>query len=86
MAPNAPRTFSEQLLAIHARLQPSHRMLRHLQRIGAQVLTALCPDAQMPCTPSRTAEWLEVAVGRFEASKGSAPRAGARRALEFVTA
>ncbi len=39
-----------------------------------------------PCTPSRTADWLEVAAGRLEAWKGSSARAGARRALEFVKA
>ena len=38
----------------------------------------------IPCTPSRTADWLEVAVGRFEAWKASAARSGARRALEFA--
>nr|XP_045089523.1 uncharacterized abhydrolase domain-containing protein DDB_G0269086-like [Aegilops tauschii subsp. strangulata] len=41
IAPNAPRTLGEQLLAVQARLQPAHRMLRRLQRVGAQVLTAL---------------------------------------------
>ena len=35
-------------------------------------------------TASRTADWLEVAVGRLEAWKGSSARARARRALEFV--
>ena len=40
----------------------------------------------VPRTPSRTADWLEVAVGRFEAWKASAARSGARRALEFVKA
>ena len=40
----------------------------------------------IPRTPSRTADWLEVAVGRFEAWKASAARSGARRALEFVRA
>ena len=39
-----------------------------------------------PCTPSRTADWLEVAVGRLGAWKGSSARAGVRRALEFVKA
>src|SRR3954464_14671253 len=37
-------------------------------------------------TPSRTADWLEVAAGRLEAWKGSSARAGARWALEFVKA
>ena len=40
----------------------------------------------IPHTPSRTADWLEVAVGRFEAWKASTARLGARRALEFVRA
>ena len=40
----------------------------------------------VPRTPSRTADWLEVAVGRFEVWKASAARSGARRALEFVRA
>ena len=35
---------------------------------------------------SRTADWLEVAVGHLEAWKGSSARAGARQALEFVKA
>ena len=35
-------------------------------------------------TASRTADWLEVAVGRLEAWKGSSARAGVHRALEFV--
>ena len=40
----------------------------------------------VPRTPSRTADWLEVAVGRFKAWKASAARSGAKRALEFVKA
>ena len=39
-----------------------------------------------PCTPSRTADWLEVAVGCLEAWKGSSDQAGAGQALEFVKA
>ena len=35
IAPNAHRSLEEQLLAIQARLQPAHRMLRRLQRVGA---------------------------------------------------
>ena len=61
-------------------------MLRRLQRAGAQVLAALWPSETIPRTPSRTADWLEVAVGRFEAWKASAARLGAGRALEFVRA
>ena len=57
-----------------------------LQHVGAQVLAALWPGKVVPRTPSRTADWLEVAVGRFEAWKASAARSGARRALEFVKA
>ena len=86
IAPNARRSLEEQLLAIQARLQPAHRMLRRLQRVGAQVLAALWPGEVIPRTPSRTADWLEVAAGRFEAWKASAARSGARRALEFVKA
>ena len=41
IAPNARRSLEEQLLAIQARLQPALRMLRRLQRVGAQVLAAL---------------------------------------------
>ena len=85
-APNAGRSLEEQLLAIQARLQPAHRLLRRIQRVGAQVLAALWPGEVVPRTPSRTADWLEVAVGRFEAWKASAARSGARRALEFVKA
>ena len=73
-------------MAIQARLQPAHRLLRRLQRVGAQVLAALWPVEVIPRTPSRTADWLEVVVGRFEAWKAYAARAGARRALEFVRA
>ena len=61
-------------------------MLRRLQRVGAQVLAALWPGEVVPRTPSRTADWLEVAVGRFEAWKASAAQSGARRVLEFVRA
>ena len=86
IAPDASRTLEEQLLAVQARLQPAHRMLRRLQRAGAQVLAALWPSETIPRTPSRTADWLEVAVGRFEAWKASAARLGAGRALEFVRA
>nr|XP_020153288.1 uncharacterized protein LOC109738605 [Aegilops tauschii subsp. strangulata] len=84
--PNAPRNLNEQLLAVRTRLQPAHLLLRRLQRAGAQVLTALWPNAQVSCTPSQTADWLEVAVGRFEACKSAAARAGARTALEFAKA
>ena len=85
-APDARRTLEEQLLAIQAHLQLAHRMLRRLQRVRAQVISTLWPDTPAPRTPSRTADWLEVAVGRFEAWKASSARAGARRALEFVRA
>ena len=61
-------------------------MLCRLQRVGAQVLAALWPGEVIPRTPSRTADWLEVAVGRFEAWKASVARSGARRALEFAKA
>ena len=67
-------------MSIEARLRPAHRMLRRLQRVGAQA------NSKARCTPSLTANWLEVAAGRLEAWKGSSARAGARRALEFVKA
>ena len=86
IAPDANRSLEEQLLAIQARLQPAYCMLRRLQRAGAQVLAALWPGEVIPRTPSRTADWLEVAVGRLEAWNASAARSGARRALEFVRA
>ena len=86
ISPTASRSLEEQLLAIQARIQPAHRLLRRLQHAGAQVLAALWPGQVVPRTPSRTADWLEVAVGRFEAWKASAARSGARRALEFVKA
>ena len=86
IALNARRSLEEQLLAIQARLQSAYRMLRHLQRAGAQVLAALWPGEVIPCTPSRTADWLDVAVGRLEAWKASAARSGTRRALEFIRA
>ena len=86
IAPDASRTLEEQLLAVQARLQPAHRMLRRLQRAGAQVLAALWPSETIPRTPSRTADWLEVVVGRFEAWKALAAQLGAGRALEFVQA
>ena len=71
IAPSAGRSLEEQLLAIQARLQPAHRLLRRLQRARVQVLAALWPGEVVPRTPSRTADWLEVAVGRFEAWKAS---------------
>ena len=37
-------------------------------------------------TPSRTADWLEVAAGHLEAWKGSSAWARARQSLEFVKA
>src|SRR4051812_39469951 len=86
VAVNAPRTLDEQLLSIEARLRPAHRMLRRLQRVGAQAVAALWPEMPVLRTPSRTADWLEVAAGRLEAWKGSSARAGARCALEFVKA
>ena len=61
-------------------------MLRRIQRVGTQEIAALWPDMQAPRTPSRTADWLEVAADCLEAWKGSAARAGARRALEFAKA
>ena len=64
---DAPRTLDEHILSIEARLRPTHRMLRWLQRVGAQAIAALWPDMQAPRTPSRTADWLEVAAGRLEA-------------------
>ena len=67
IAPDARRSLEEELLAIQACLQPAHRMLRRLQRIGAHVLAALWPGEVIPRTPSRTADWQEVAVSRFEA-------------------
>ena len=67
IAPDANRSLEEQLLAIQARLQPAYRMLRHLQRAEAHVLAALWPGEVIPYTPSRTVDWLEVAVGRLEA-------------------
>lgn len=73
-------------MSIEARLWPAHRVLRRLQRVGAQVISALWLDMQAPRTPSLTANWLEVAAGRLEAWKGSSARAGARQALEFVKA
>nr|XP_020182865.1 actin cytoskeleton-regulatory complex protein PAN1-like [Aegilops tauschii subsp. strangulata] len=44
IAVDAPRTLGEQLLSIEARLRPAHRMLRRLQRVGAQAIAALWPD------------------------------------------
>ena len=67
IAANAPQTLSEQVLSIEARLRPAHRMLRRLQRVGAQAIAALWPDMQALRTPSLTVDWLEVAAGRLEA-------------------
>ena len=86
IAADAPRTLDEHILSIEARLRPAHRMLRRLQRVGAQAIAALWPDMQAPRTPSLTVDWLEVAAGRLEAWKGSSAQAGARRDLEFVKA
>ncbi|XP_044336071.1 uncharacterized protein [Triticum aestivum] len=77
IAPGAGRSLEEHLLALQARLQPAHRMLRRLQHTGAQVLAALWPDEVVPRTPSRTTDWLQVVVGHFEAWKASAARSGA---------
>ena len=60
--------------------------MRRLQRAGTQAVAALWPGMPALRTASCTADWLEVAVGRLEAWKGSSARAGARRALEFVKA
>ena len=49
-------------------------------------MATLWPGQVVPRIPNRTADWLEVAIGRFEAWKASAARSGARRALEFVKA
>ena len=84
IAADAPRTLNEQLLSIQAHLRPAHQMLRRLQCVGAQAISALWPGMPAPCTPSRTADWLEVVAGRLEAWKGSSAWAGANRALEFV--
>ena len=61
-------------------------MMRRLQRVEAQAISALWTDMPAPRTPSRTTDWLEVAAGRLAAWKGSSAWAGARRALEFVKA
>ena len=50
------------------------------------MLAALWPSETIPRAPSQTADWLEVAVGRFEAWKASAARLGAGRALESARA
>ena len=50
IAPDANRTLEEQLLAVQARLQPAHRMLRRQQPAGAQVLAALWPGETIPRT------------------------------------
>ena len=56
VAPGASRSLEEQLLVLQARLQLSHRMLRRLQRAGAQVLAALWLGEVIPRTPSQTAD------------------------------
>ncbi|XP_037426058.1 uncharacterized protein LOC119291406 [Triticum dicoccoides] len=86
IAVDAPRTLNEQILSIQARLWPAHQVLFRLQRVGAQEIAALWPGLPAPCTPSRSADWLEVAADCLEAWKGSVAQAGARRALEFVMA
>ena len=86
IAANAPLTVDEQLLSIETRLRPAHQLLRRLQHVGAQAISALWPGMPALRTASRTADWLEVAAGRLQAWNGSSARAGARRALEFVKA
>ena len=86
IAADTPRTLNEQILSIQARLSPAHQMLRQLQCIGTQAVSSLWPGLPALRTPSRTADWLEVAAGRLEAWKGLAARGAARRALEFVKA
>ena len=41
IAADAPRTLNEQILSIQARLRPTHQVMRHLQRVGAQAISAL---------------------------------------------
>nr|XP_040245352.1 uncharacterized protein LOC120964620 [Aegilops tauschii subsp. strangulata] len=84
VAPNAPRTLAEEMVAIEARLQPTHRALRRLQRAGAQVVSALWPSTPLLRIASRTSDWLEVAIGHIEAWKGSSARAEAGVELEAV--
>ena len=67
IAADAPRTLDENIMSIGARLRPTHQMLCRLQRVGAQAIATLWPDVQALHTPSRTADWLEVAAGRLEA-------------------
>lgn len=86
IAPDRPRNLGEQFRAVQLRLAPVRRLLRRFQRAGAQVLEGLWPGVQIPRTPSRTADWLEVAAERLDAWKGAAARAGAKVALEFVKA
>jgi hypothetical protein len=86
IAPDRPRTLGEQFRAVQLRLVPVRRLLRRFQRAGSRVLEGLWPGVQVPRTPSRTADWLEVAAERLDAWKGAAARAGAKTALEFVKA
>ena len=48
------------------------------------MVSALWLGTPLLRTANRTSDWLEVAIGHFEAWKGSSARAGARRALEFI--
>ena len=48
------------------------------------MVSALWTGFPLLRTINRTFDWLEVAIGRIEAWKGSSTRAGAHRALEFV--
>jgi hypothetical protein len=86
IAQDWPRTLREQLMAVRMRLEPTRRLLHRLQRAGSQVLEGLWPGARIPRTPSRTADWLEVAADRLEAWKSSVARSRAAKALEFVKA
>ena len=50
IAANAPRTVDEQLLSIEARLRPACRLVRRLQRAGAQAVAALWQACRL-CAP-----------------------------------
>jgi hypothetical protein len=78
IAPDRPRNLGEQFRAVQLRLAPVRRLLRRFQRAEAQVLEGLWPGMQIPRTPSRTADWLEVAAERLDAWKGAAARPAPR--------
>ena len=64
---NRPRNLDKQFRAVQLRLTPVRRLLRRFQRAGSLVWEGLWLNVQVPRTPGRTVDWLEVAAERLDA-------------------